>query len=170
MRCRRPAEPLPGSLSPQAQFRLLSAAAQARKSKLYGTRARSRLTGCAVRHTGNVCHQPWGAKPTGVAVNTVWINTGTYGVISFATSGSAPGPGVSDKRKAARGAVSIQAQHQAELGTTISGGGGGMSREIARAEPARRDLHPRAAATPNRQMPAPHDSQPRARTCRFWAV
>lgn len=69
MRCPGSAEPLPDSLSPEAHFRLLSAAAPARKSKLHGTRACSRLTGCAVRHTGNVCHQPWAAKPAGVAVN-----------------------------------------------------------------------------------------------------
>jgi len=47
----------------------MSAAAQARKSKLHGTRACSRLTVCAVRHTGNVCHQPWAAKSAGVTVN-----------------------------------------------------------------------------------------------------
>lgn len=63
MRCLNPAEPLPGRLSPQAQFRLVSAAAPARKEKLHRTRRKAAgLTGCAVRHTGNVCHQPWAAK------------------------------------------------------------------------------------------------------------
>ena len=69
MRCPGSAEPLPGRLSPEAQFRLPGLCRCAHQSKLHGTRARSRLTGCAVRHTGNVCHQPWSAKPAGVTVN-----------------------------------------------------------------------------------------------------
>ncbi len=67
MRCPLLAEPLPGRLSPQAQFRLVSTAAQARREKLHRTRACSRLTGGAVRQNGNVSHQPWAAKPVGVA-------------------------------------------------------------------------------------------------------
>jgi hypothetical protein len=67
MRCPGSAGPLPGRLSPQAQFRLVkrcaAAVAQARKEKLHRTRRKAAgLTGCAVRHNGNVCHQPWAAE------------------------------------------------------------------------------------------------------------
>jgi len=41
MRCPESAEPLPGRLSPQAQFRPLSAAAQARREKLHQNPAQS---------------------------------------------------------------------------------------------------------------------------------
>ena len=67
MRCPGSAGPLPGSLSPQAQFRLVkrcaAAVAQAQKEKLHRTRRKAAgLTDCAVRHNGNVCHQPWAAE------------------------------------------------------------------------------------------------------------
>lgn len=81
MRCPPSAEPLPGRLSPQAQFRPVrrcaAALAPARREKLHRTRACSRLTGGAVRQNGNVSHQPWAAKrgecmSTGALITDCW--------------------------------------------------------------------------------------------------